>query len=143
MGCLRYKYLNRLNEKSDVYSFGIVLLEIITGRPAVSRTREGIAINDWVESIIPKGDIDAIMDPRLKGMFNVNSAWKMVEIAMACVTPESRRPTMSKVVGELKQCLETQLSQRDQNSYESELGDAFHIVSHNGYSIIMLRSSVR
>ncbi|KAL6140787.1 hypothetical protein ACLB2K_059080 [Fragaria x ananassa] len=132
------------NEKSDVYSFGIVLLEIITGRPAVSRTRERIAINEWVGSIIPKGDIDTIVDPRLKGIFNVSSAWKVVEIAMACVSPEAnKRPTMSKVVGELKQCLETQLSQRNQSSYGSELGNAFDIVSENGYSITMLRPSVR
>ncbi|PRQ51161.1 putative transferase, protein kinase RLK-Pelle-LRR-I-1 family [Rosa chinensis] len=132
-----YKQLNRFNEKSDVYSFGVVLLEIITGRPAVSRTRERIAINEWVGSIIPKGDIDTIVDPRLKGIFNVSSAWKVVEIAMACVSPEAnKRPTMSKVVGELKQCLETQLSQRNQRN-------SFEIVSHNGYSITMLRPSVR
>ncbi|XP_024178652.2 LRR receptor-like serine/threonine-protein kinase IOS1 [Rosa chinensis] len=139
-----YKQLNRFNEKSDVYSFGIVLLEIITGRPAVSRTRERIAINEWVGSIIPKGDIDTIVDQRLKGIFNVSSAWKVVEIAMACVSPETnKRPTMSRVVGELKQCLETQLSQRNQDSYETELGNSFQIVSHNGYSITMLRPSVR
>ncbi|KAM5579223.1 putative LRR receptor-like serine/threonine-protein kinase [Rosa sericea] len=132
-----YKQLNRFNEKSDVYSFGVVLLEIITGRPAVSRTRERIAINEWVGSIIPKGDIDTIVDPRLEGIFNVSSAWKVVEIAMACVSPEAnKRPTMSKVVGELKQCLETQLSQTNQKN-------SFEIVSQNGYSITMLRPSVR
>ncbi|KAL6134549.1 hypothetical protein ACLB2K_066780 [Fragaria x ananassa] len=139
-----YIQLNRFNEKSDVYSFGIVLLEIITGRPAVSRTRERIAINEWVGSIIPKGDIDTIVDPRLKGIFNVSSAWKVVEIAMECVSPEAnKRPTMSKVVGELKQCLETQLSQRNQSSYESELENTFNSVSQNGYSITMLCPSVR
>ncbi|XP_050384146.1 probable LRR receptor-like serine/threonine-protein kinase At1g51880 [Argentina anserina] len=139
-----YQQLNRFNEKSDVFSFGIVLLEIITGRPAVSRTRERIVINDWVGSVIPKGDIDAIVDPRLNGIFNVNSAWKLVETAMACVSAEAnKRPNMSKVVGELKQCLKKQMSQRDQNSYESELGNEFEVVSQNGYSITMLRPSVR
>ncbi|KAK9923505.1 hypothetical protein M0R45_031921 [Rubus argutus] len=139
-----YKQLNKLNEKSDVYSFGIVLLEIITGRPAVSRTRERIAINEWVGSIIPNGDIDTIVDPRLEGNFNISLAWKVVEVAMACVSPEPiKRPTMSKVVGELNQCLETQLAHTNQNGYETELGNTFEIASQNGYSITMLRPSAR
>ncbi|KAI5336888.1 hypothetical protein L3X38_016157 [Prunus dulcis] len=43
-----YYLSNMLNEKSDVYSFGIVLLEIITSRPALSKTHEKIHIGQWV-----------------------------------------------------------------------------------------------
>ncbi|KAI3761609.1 hypothetical protein L1987_52030 [Smallanthus sonchifolius] len=46
------------------------------------------------------------LDPELLGDYDINSAWKAVELAMACVahTP-SRRPTMNEVVMELNDCL--------------------------------------
>ncbi|KAK4764750.1 hypothetical protein SAY86_025840 [Trapa natans] len=48
----------------------------------------------------------AIIDPGLAGNFNENSAWKIVELAKACVAQESTgRPSMSRVAMELEQCL--------------------------------------
>lgn len=100
-----------MSEKSDVHSFGVVLLEIITGQPVLSKTRENKHIIQWVSSIIAKGDIRKILDPRIQGDFDVNTVWRAVEIAMACVEPSSRdRPTMSRVAMELKECLTTELS---------------------------------
>ncbi|GKA22282.1 leucine-rich repeat transmembrane protein kinase protein [Tanacetum coccineum] len=69
-----YYTTNRLTEKSDVYSFGVVLMEMITGRPAI-----------------------------LHGDFNINTAWKVVELAITCVDIiSSKRPTMNDVVTDLK-----------------------------------------
>jgi serine/threonine protein kinase len=101
-------HIKLVNQKSDVYSFGVVLLEIITGRRAIERSHERTHIIQWVSSMLAKGDIKNIVDTRLCRIFNINSAWKVVEIAMACVSPTStKRPTMSQVVAELKECLET------------------------------------
>lgn len=103
----RYYTSNRLTEKSDVYSFGIVLLVIITGQPAITKHDEDIInISRWVNLKLAYGDMKNIVDPRLMGDFDINSAWKAVELAMACVahTP-SRRPTMNEVVMELSDCL--------------------------------------
>ncbi|CAL9227391.1 unnamed protein product [Arabidopsis halleri] len=70
-----YYITRQMNEKSDVYSFGVVLLEVITGKLAISRDR-----------------------------FEVGSAWKITEIALASASESSeQRPTMSQVVMELKQ----------------------------------------
>ena len=56
------------------------------------------------------------MDPRLEGQYERNSVWKTVEVAMACVAANSsRRPTMSDVVAELKDCLATALSRNHEN----------------------------
>ncbi|KAM2539990.1 hypothetical protein TB2_025231 [Malus domestica] len=105
-----------LNEKSDVYSFGVVLLEIITGRPVISRTQEKIRVSQWVSSMLARGDIKTILDARLLGDYDINSAWKAVELAMNCVSNTSnKRPNMSEVVRGLKDCLEAELARTNFN----------------------------
>lgn len=103
----RYYSSNRLTEKSDIYSFGIVLLELITGRPAIIRGRENTNIVNWVTPFLVRGDLEQIVDPRLHGEFDYGSMWKAVEVAVACVPPIAiQRPSMSYVVTELKECLQ-------------------------------------
>ncbi|KAJ0006695.1 hypothetical protein Pint_28793 [Pistacia integerrima] len=56
--------------------------------------------------MLTKGDIKNIVDPRFNGDFDINSVWKAVEIAMACVSRDStKRPTMHQVVMELNESL--------------------------------------
>ncbi|CAK9165318.1 unnamed protein product [Ilex paraguariensis] len=115
-----YYSSNRLTDKSDVYSFGVVLLEIITGQPAIIKTHEQAHIVQWVSSILEKGDVKNIVDPRLGGGFYVNSAWKAVELAMACVSRSSnKRPTMTSVVKELKECLDIETADNERESKDS------------------------
>ncbi|GLT65352.1 hypothetical protein SLA2020_377900 [Shorea laevis] len=90
-----------INKKSDVYSFGIVLLELVSGQPVITRGEEGIHIIEWINLLIERGDIRRIIDPRLQGEFNINAAWKAVEIPMSCVLPIGiQRPDMSHVLSE-------------------------------------------
>ncbi|CAN8295123.1 unnamed protein product [Cochlearia groenlandica] len=101
-----YYQTNRLSEKSDVYSFGVVLLEIITNKPVIDQTRERPHIVEWVKSMLIRGDINNIMDPKLQKKYDSGSAWKAIELAMTCVNASSlERPNMSHVVHELKECL--------------------------------------
>ncbi|KAL6335713.1 hypothetical protein AAG906_039476 [Vitis piasezkii] len=117
-----------LNKKSDVYSFGIVLLELITGRPAI--IPGGIYIVVWVSPMIERGDIESIVDPRLQGDFNTNSAWKAVEIALACVASTGmQRPDMSRVVVDLMECLETEVASRRIEMVGSHLEDVPVVLS--------------
>ena len=103
----RYYISNRLTQKSDVYSFGIVLLELITGKPAIIKDEDNIHIVQWVRSFVERGDIGSIVDPRLQGNLNTNLVWRVLETAMACLPPISiQRVTMSHVVMQLKECLE-------------------------------------
>ena len=54
----RFHRTGNLNKKSDVYSIGIVLLELITGQPAIARVAgEAIHILQRVTPIIERGDI--------------------------------------------------------------------------------------
>ena len=116
MNCSYYTS-NRLTEKSDVYSFGVVLLEIITGQKVIARNEERGHIKEWVRSLVALGDIMAIVDSRFEGDFDINSAWKAVEIAMACVSLSPKeRPIMSVIVFELKEILATELARIKHNS---------------------------
>ncbi|KAL0010233.1 hypothetical protein SO802_005341 [Lithocarpus litseifolius] len=118
-----YAITYKLTEKSDVYSFGIVLLKIITGRPVIERSHENTHISQWVRIMLDKGDIQNIVDPRLHGNFNANSAWKAIEIAMVCVSSTTtKRPPMSEVVVKLKECLTSELAEKeDESNYSVEM----------------------
>ncbi|GKE08936.1 putative leucine-rich repeat receptor-like protein kinase, partial [Tanacetum coccineum] len=106
-----YYTSTRLTEKSDVYSFGVVLLVLITGQPAVTtHDNDNIHISGWVSLKLAEGNVKSIVDSRLLDDFDMNSAWRAVELAMACVADiPNRRPTMKDVVMELDDCLVTDL----------------------------------
>ncbi|KAG7572931.1 Protein kinase-like domain superfamily [Arabidopsis suecica] len=110
-----YYLTNWLNEKSDVYSFGIVLIEIITNRSVIELTREKAHIAEWVKILISRGDIEKIVDTNLSGDYDSNSVWRILELAMSCVSHSSSdRPNMSKVVNILKECLISENSRTGQ-----------------------------
>ncbi|XP_078428167.1 LRR receptor-like serine/threonine-protein kinase IOS1 [Wolffia australiana] len=127
----------RLTEKSDVYSFGIVLWEIISGLPPVSSDPQGGQVLPWLISRAERGDISSIADKRMKGMYDLNSIWKAVEIAMACVSPESTsRPRMNEVAMQLKECCEFATS-REMPSLSSQMSNPNEVMpSDFGYEAI-------
>ena len=76
-------------------------------------------MSQWVSFRVAQEDIKNIVDHRLQGAFNINFSWKAVEIVMLCVFPTStKRPTMSQVVAEIKECLTIEIAQKE--SYEGE-----------------------
>ncbi|KAM0855786.1 hypothetical protein ACQ4PT_049563 [Festuca glaucescens] len=123
LGYLDPEYYNtsHLSEKSDVYSFGVVLLELITGQsPAVSTSdTESIHIATWVRQKLSEGNIESIADSKMGKEYDVNSVWKVTELALRCKEqPSQERPTMADVVAELKECLELEVP-RGIGSYSS------------------------
>ncbi|GJW29921.1 putative leucine-rich repeat receptor-like protein kinase [Tanacetum coccineum] len=108
-GYLDHEYYtsNRLTKKSDVYSFGVVLLVLITSQRAITKyDNDNIHIIRWVKLMLADGNVKNIVDPRLIEDFDINSAWNVVELAMACVGQiPSKRPTMNEVAMELNDCL--------------------------------------
>ncbi|KAF7115916.1 hypothetical protein RHSIM_RhsimUnG0045800 [Rhododendron simsii] len=103
----KYQESNELNEKSDIYSFGVVLLELITGKPAVLKPPENSPLAKWIVPIVERAQIKEIMDSRLNNDFDTNSVFKALETAMPCVELNSnRRLEMRQVVVNLRECLE-------------------------------------
>ncbi|KAG5401668.1 hypothetical protein IGI04_016275 [Brassica rapa subsp. trilocularis] len=86
--------------------FGIVLMEIITNRSVIERTRVKAHIAEWLKVLISRGDVVKIVDPNLGRDYDSNIAWTILELAISCVSHSSSdRPNMSKVVNMLKECL--------------------------------------
>ncbi|XP_008462384.2 putative leucine-rich repeat receptor-like protein kinase At2g19210 [Cucumis melo] len=118
-----YTVTNKLNEKSDVYSFGVILLEIVTGQPAITKTQDKTNVIKRVISVLKEGEIKNTVDPKIGLDINNSSIWKFIELAMACVSSSSsERPTMTQVVMELKQCLAIlENSQENNGGFSSSL----------------------
>ncbi|GJP81679.1 hypothetical protein CLOP_g11821 [Closterium sp. NIES-67] len=94
--------------KSDVYSFGVILLELITGREAVDRTKPaGLeSLVKWARPLLaePRAQVRQLADPALEGRFGKEGLVRMAVVAGMCVAVDNgRRPAMSQVVEQLRQ----------------------------------------
>ncbi|KAD4180352.1 hypothetical protein E3N88_28943 [Mikania micrantha] len=115
-----YRKSRNLNEKSDVYSFGIVLLELITGQPAIIKNMDHIHIMQYVGTYLQKGEITSVIDEQMGGDFNLDSLLKAIEISVACTQPMStRRVTMTEVLSGLKSCLEMEMTRGLRNQAQA------------------------
>lgn len=108
-----------LTEKSDIYSFGVVLLEIICGRPPIiaNLSEERLNIVQWVTPYVYvemdenpgksiSGEIEEIVDKRMRGNYDIRSIVDFAKLALRCVDAKpSFRPTSSQVVAEIKQVI--------------------------------------
>ncbi|XP_013618118.1 PREDICTED: probable receptor-like protein kinase At5g15080 isoform X2 [Brassica oleracea var. oleracea] len=101
-----YVMTGHLTTKSDVYSFGVVLLEILTGRRAVDKSRPNGEQNlvEWVKPhLLDKKKFYRLLDHRLEGHFSIKGAQKATQVAAQCLNRDSKaRPKMSEVVEALK-----------------------------------------
>ena len=82
--------------------------------------------------MLKRGDIQNIVDPRLQGDFNTNSAWKALETALACVPSTAiQRPDMSHVLADLKDCLEIEVgAMRTQRIDSYKMGSSNSLKSY-------------
>ncbi|XP_057957760.1 serine/threonine-protein kinase RIPK [Malania oleifera] len=97
-----YIMTGHLTTMSDVYSFGVVLLELLTGKRSVDKTRPGReqSLVEWARPLLkdPKR-LDRIIDPRLEGQYSYKGAQKVASLAHKCLSHAPKpRPTMADVV---------------------------------------------
>lgn len=90
-----------------MYSFGVVLLELLTGRRAVDKSKPGIEQNlvDWAKPHLgDKRRLYRIMDTKLGGQYPKKGAHAIANIALQCICSDAKlRPRMSQVLEELEQ----------------------------------------
>ncbi|KAF3449290.1 hypothetical protein FNV43_RR10018 [Rhamnella rubrinervis] len=98
--------MRHLTARSDVYSFGVVLLELLTGRKSVDKTRPSKEQNlvDWARpKLNDKRKLLQIIDPRLENQYSVRAAQKACSLAYYCLRQNPKaRPLMSGVVETLE-----------------------------------------
>ncbi|KAJ8762261.1 hypothetical protein K2173_007417 [Erythroxylum novogranatense] len=96
-----YVMHGRVSNKVDVYAFGVVLLELLTGQKPISA--EGLkgqqSLVKWATPLLEKGDLNALLDPRLEKDFNIVQMNKMIVAATLCTRQSARlRPKVSQVL---------------------------------------------
>ncbi|XP_074372280.1 serine/threonine-protein kinase BIK1-like [Apium graveolens] len=106
-----------LTMKTDVYSFGVVLLEILSGRVAVTGSYSG-GLEDLVEWGKPflnsKPQLHCIIDKKMGKTITRKDANKFAKIICQCLDRKpKRRPTMKEVVRLLEE-LEQGMNQNGQ-----------------------------
>ncbi|XP_021625223.1 receptor-like cytoplasmic kinase 176 isoform X3 [Manihot esculenta] len=106
-----YMATGHLTKKSDIYSFGVVLLEILSGRRAIDKSKPSREQNlvDWARPYLGrKRKIFQVMDARLEGQYSLKDALKAANLAVQCLSTEPRfRPNVEEVVKALEQLLES------------------------------------
>ncbi|KAI3820111.1 hypothetical protein L1987_13969 [Smallanthus sonchifolius] len=90
-----YAYTMRVTMAGNVYSFGVILLELLTGKTAVS---EGSELAKWVESK-EKHNFDQILDSTVSWASQAvrDQMLAVLKVVLACVSvsPEARPDMMS------------------------------------------------
>nr|CAB3460562.1 unnamed protein product [Digitaria exilis] len=101
-----YVMTGHLTSKSDVYSFGVVLLELMTGRRSMDKNRPTGEHNlvEWARPHLKQRQgFHTLMDPKVGGNISMKGAYKVTQLARACLTRDPKaRPLMSQVVEILK-----------------------------------------
>ncbi|XP_027347257.1 probable serine/threonine-protein kinase PBL3 isoform X2 [Abrus precatorius] len=120
-----YVATGRLTAKSDVYSFGVVLLELLSGRRAVDRTKAGIEQNlvDWAKPYLgDKRRLFRIMDTKLEGQYPQKGAYMAATLALKCLNREAKaRPPMTEVLETLEQIEVSKTSRRNSQSEQKRV----------------------
>jgi len=102
-----YVATGRLSVKADVYSYGVVLLELLTGRRALDKSKPASEQNlvDWARPFLrDKRRLYRVMDSKLGGQYPKKGTHAVASIALQCIGNDAKaRPAMSEVLEKLEQ----------------------------------------
>ncbi|KAK9682951.1 hypothetical protein RND81_10G108700 [Saponaria officinalis] len=107
-----YMMSGRVAESSDVYSFGILLLVLMTGKPAsftIELDRGQVNLVDWVSNCCATNCVTDIVDPAINtnSVVDQEQLKTLVELALRCAAwGEECRPTMVDVATQLENMID-------------------------------------
>ncbi|XP_009343208.2 probable serine/threonine-protein kinase PBL15 [Pyrus x bretschneideri] len=101
-----YVSTGQLTIKCDIYSFGVVLLELLTGKRAMDKSRPKSEQNliEWAKPYMYSSRrLRYIMDPRLGGQYSVKGAKEIAHLALQCISMNPKdRPRMPSIIETLE-----------------------------------------
>lgn len=100
-----YMQTNQLTEKSDVYSFGVVLVELLTGKKALSydRPEEERNLANFFLSVMRKEGLFQVVDDNVEREGNGEQLMRVAVLAKRCLNVRGEeRPSMKEVAMELE-----------------------------------------
>lgn len=104
----------KLSVQSDVYSFGVVLLELITGRRAMSQLPSGanLRLTTWARPYLlgeKEGGLGAIMDATMPTPFPEGVASVLTVVLRHCLNNNPKqRPDMQHIATQLANLLRSE-----------------------------------
>ncbi|XP_065880868.1 protein kinase STUNTED-like isoform X2 [Euphorbia lathyris] len=121
-----YFIQGRVSNKIDIYSFGVVLLELLTGNKPVSSTgpKGQESLVKWAMPLLESGNLEALLDPKLGGEFDIVQMQRMVLAATLCIKRSPRlRPNASQILELLR---EEKQVRKWMNNYVNYLIESSH-----------------
>ncbi|CAL1368239.1 unnamed protein product [Linum trigynum] len=118
-----YIATGRLTAKCDVYSFGVVLMEMLTGRQVVDKTKVGVEQNliEWVRPYLnDKRKLFRVMDTKLQGQYPQKAAFMVAFLALHCLGDAKVRPSMPEVITILEKVMSAKRTKSPSPSQVSE-----------------------
>ncbi|CAI9277398.1 unnamed protein product [Lactuca saligna] len=126
----QYEKTGFLTKESDVYSFGVVLFEVLCGRLACtfSYHDERRFLHHWARMRYKNGDLDKIIDHRIKTEINPRTLSKFSAIAYQCLHKNrEERPKIAEIAFQLGEAWKIQ------SSYKMK---EMRLLSHDAQEII-------
>ncbi len=119
MSCTKFE---NLTSTDNVKSFGVILLELITGKPAfdIDRPKDERKLENWVKNSLSgdKTKLQQIIDPKIGSISCKESLERMVTLSKMCMEKDpEKRPNMSEVFNLLSKIVE------EAKSYYNEIGE--------------------
>lgn len=134
-GYMAPEYLEHglISPKLDVYSFGVVMLELITGRDALSlqRGEDGFSVKDFITALSQEEQDDketreklrSFIDPLMEGDYPFDSAFFMARLIDRCLRKDAAsRLNMGEIVQSLSKLFASSLSTASSNSVSVSQG---------------------
>ncbi|KAK4490978.1 hypothetical protein RD792_001699 [Penstemon davidsonii] len=109
-----YAYTSKVNIKTDVYSFGVVLLELTTGRKAISGDDHmNLAERVQMHYREPSYIVESILDDEIKESSYLDQIVAVFRLGVMCTTTSpSNRPSMRDCLNILQNCSKKNSSSR-------------------------------